>query len=124
MSSRLRPWRAARLVAAAIGLWVASPALAGELPVDLVAASTPAARSREAAVEVRTEPGASCAIAVITRSGPSQAPGLSAQVADDAGRVTWRWALGAKAAPGRWPVVITCQKGPHLGRLETSLVVR
>ena len=124
MSAGARSRRHARLLGAFVGLWVALPALAGELPVDLVAATAPVARSREADLEIRTEPGASCAISVITRSGPSKAPGLAAQVADSAGRVAWRWELGARAAPGRWPIVVTCQKGPHLGRLETSLLVR
>jgi hypothetical protein len=123
VSSGSRSRRRALLLAA-IALCLAPPALAAELPVELVAASTPVTRPREAALEIRTEPGASCTIAVISRSGPARATGLSAQVADAAGRVGWRWGLGAKAAPGRWPIVVTCQKGPHLGRLETSLQVR
>ncbi|HYB44039.1 MAG TPA: hypothetical protein VEL75_19825 [Candidatus Methylomirabilis sp.] len=114
----------ALVLAAALELLAADAVGAAELPVSIVSMSSPIARPGRAELQIQTEPAASCIISVISRSGPAPSAGLESQVADDGGRVVWRWAVDAKSMRGRWPIVVTCQKGRDLGRLETSFQVR
>lgn len=62
-----------------------------------------------ASVTVQTTPGASCSIRYATPLGTvSTTEGLTAKVADAAGRVTWSWAIGARASVGFGTVTVTC----------------
>jgi hypothetical protein len=120
-----RPGRlAGALLALIASLSAASVAMAAELPIEVATVSSPAPRRSTAALEIQTEPGAACTIAVIYPSGPAHEDGLLPQVADEAGRVAWRWIVGSRTSRGRWPIVVTCEKGRDLGRLETSFEVR
>ena len=115
---------AGALLALLASLSATGPALAAELPIEVATVSSPASRRSTAALEIQTEPGAACTIAVIYPSGPAHEDSLVPQVADGTGRVAWRWTVGSRTTRGRWPIVVTCEKGRDLGRLETSFEVR
>ena len=62
-----------------------------------------------ASVTVQTTPGASCSIRYATPLGTvSGAEGLTAKLADAAGRVTWSWAIAAGSSVGFGTVTVTC----------------
>lgn len=105
-------------------LAIASPLQAGELSISLVSLSSPVVASRDATIQIQTSPGAKCSITVLYKSGPSKAKGLYPQTADGSGRVAWRWRVGSNTTPGRWPIVVRCEKGGDSGELRTSLEVR
>ena len=102
----------------------ASPLWSADLPIALVSLSSPVAPFTDAAIQVQTSPGADCSITVLYKSGPSKAKGLYPQTADGRGRVAWRWRVGSNTTPGRWPVIVRCQKGGDSGELRTSFEVR
>jgi len=106
------------LLATAGSIWAA------DLPISVVSLSTPVAPFSDATIEIQTSPGASCAITVRYKSGPSQAKGLVVKPADAKGRVAWQWRVGSNTTPGRWPIEITCTKGDARGELRTSFEVR
>jgi hypothetical protein len=62
-------------------------------------------------------------ILVHYKSGPSRAKGLVPKVASGSGRVSWTWRVGSNTTPGRWPIVVTCEKGNDHGELRTSFEV-
>jgi hypothetical protein len=68
-----------------------------------------------------TTPSANCSIVVHYKSGPSRAKGLIPKVASSLGRASWPWRVGSNTTPGRWPIVMTCEKGTDHGELKTSL---
>jgi hypothetical protein len=96
---------------------------AAELPISLISLSSPVAPFSDATLEIQTRPGASCGISVVYRSGPSRARGLIPQTADSKGRIGWRWRVGSNTTPGRWPIVVTCQKDGDTGELRTNFDV-
>ncbi len=106
------------LLATAGLLWAA------ELPVALVSLSSPVARFTDATIQIQTSPGAKCSITVQYKSGPSKAKGLYPQTADGRGRIAWRWRVGSNTTPGRWPIVVRCERGGDSGELRTSFEVR
>jgi len=106
------------LVLSASGIWAA------DLPVSVVALSSPAAPSSDATLEIQTAPGASCSITVQYKSGPSRAQGLVPKVADGKGRVGWLWRVGSNTTPGKWPIIVSCRKGEERGELKTAFEVR
>ena len=61
-----------------------------------------------ASVTIATTPGASCAITVTYKSGPSGASGLEPKAADASGRVTWSWTVGSNTSTGDWPIDVRC----------------
>jgi hypothetical protein len=99
------------------------PARAADLPVTLISVTSPAAPFSDATLTVSTAPGASCSIVVHYKSGPSRAKGLIPKVASSSGRVSWTWRVGSNTTPGRWPIVVTCEKGADHGDLRTSFQV-
>ena len=115
--------RLAPLVALAL-LLAGSPGAAADLPVLVVFLSSPVAPFGDATLQIQTASGAACTIDVIYKSGPSRAKGLIPQVADARGWITWRWVVGSNTTRGRWPILVTCERGRDLGRLETSFEVR
>ncbi len=126
-SSRFTVFVVARLLA--IGLTVCvlglqlGPARAADLLITLVSVTSPAAPFTDATLTVSTAPGANCSIAVHYKSGPSRAKGLIPKVASSSGRVSWTWRVGSNTTPGRWPIVVTCEKGTDHGELRTSFEV-
>lgn len=101
-----------------------SPLWAADLPVSVVSLSSPVAPFTDATMQIQTTPGAACTITVLYKSGPSRAKGLFPQTADSRGRVTWRWRVGSNTTPGRWPIVVRCDRGGDSGELRTSFEVR
>jgi hypothetical protein len=105
-------------------LALGGPIWAADLPISVVSLSSPVAPFDDATMEIQTKPGANCAISVLYKSGPSRARGLISQVADRKGRIGWRWRVGSNTTPGRWPIVVTCQKEGDTGELRTNFDVR
>ena len=120
--SRVR--RPASLIALLISLVLVWPAGAADLMLALLSVSTPAPRGSEALIRVQTVAGAACSIQVRYRSGPSKAHGLEPKAADARGVVSWQWQVGSATTRGRWPIVVTCSKGPDRGSLYTNFDVR
>ena len=114
----------APLIALAILLAPAGPAVGADLMLALLSVSSPAPRGSEAFVRVQTVPAAACSIEVRYRSGLSKARGLEPKVADGRGAVSWQWQVGSGTTRGRWPIVVTCGKGSDRGSLYTSFEVR
>ena len=102
----------------------ANPLWSAELPVALVSLSSPVAPFTDATIQIQTSTGANCSIIVLYKSGPSKAKGLYPQTADARGRVAWRWRVGSNTTPGRWPIIVRCEKGGDSGELRTSFEVR
>jgi len=99
------------------------PARAADLVITLISVTSPAAPFTDATLTISTTPGASCSIVVRYKSGPSRAKGLVPKVGDGSGRVSWTWRVGSNTTPGRWPIVVTCEKGTDHGELRTSFEV-
>jgi len=100
------------------------PARAADLLITLISVTSPAAPFTDATLAVSTTPGANCSIVVHYKSGPSRAKGLVPKVASSSGRVSWTWRVGSNTTPGRWPIVVTCDKGMEHGELRTAFEVR
>ena len=117
----------ARLLALGLTLWLigfeVDPVQAADLPVTLVSLTSPAAPFTDAALTISTAPGANCSITVFYKSGPSRAQGLMPKAADAAGRVSWTWRVGSNTTPGRWPILVACEKGDDRGELRTAFEV-
>lgn len=105
-------------------LSLVNPGLAADLFLSLVSLSSPVAPFSDATIQIQTKPGANCSISVFYKSGLSRAKGLSPQVADSKGRISWRWRVGSNTTPGRWPIVVTCEKDGDAGELRTGFEVR
>jgi hypothetical protein len=105
-----------------IGLQV-GPARAADLQITLISVTSPAAPFTDATLTISTTPGAGCSIVVHYKSGPSRAKGLIPKVASASGRVSWTWRVGSNTTPGRWPIVVTCDKGADHGELRTAFQV-
>ena len=100
------------------------PLWASELPIALVSLSSPVAPFTDATIQVQTSPAANCSITVLYKSGPSKAKGPYPQTADGRGRAAWRWRVGSNTTPGRWPIVVRCDKDGDSGELRMSFEVR
>jgi hypothetical protein len=98
-------------------------AKAADLSVTLISVTSPAAPFTDATLTISTSPGANCSIVVHYKSGPSRAKGLIPKVTDGSGRVSWTWRVGSNTTPGRWPIVVTCDKGSDRGELRAAFQV-
>jgi endonuclease YncB( thermonuclease family) len=74
----------------------------------------------EVSVTAKTEPGTTCSIEVLYKSGPSSASGLAPKKAGSDGQVSWTWKVSSQTAAGTWPVTVTCGGG----QAATTLTVR
>jgi len=99
------------------------PARAADLLLTLISVTSSAASFSDATLTISTTPGAICSIVVRYKSGPSRAKGLIPKMASGSGRVSWTWRVGSNTTPGRWPIVVTCEKGMDHGELRTSFEV-
>lgn len=100
------------------------PARAADLLITLISVTSPAAPFSDATLAISTTPGANCSIVVRYKSGPSRAKDLVPKVASASGRVSWTWRVGSNTTPGRWPIVVTCDKGTDHGELRTNIEVQ
>src|SRR5712692_6482832 len=99
------------------------PARAADLLITLISVTSPAAPFSDATLTISTTPGSNCSIVVRYKSGPSRAKGLIPKVASSSGRVSWTWRVGSNTTPGRWPIVVTCDRGMDRGELRTAFEV-
>lgn len=88
---------------------VTSPSTAkpSDLPLQIISVTSPVSTGADATLNAQTVNGAECKIAVYYESGQSTASGLSTKTADDNGRVSWTWKVGAKTNAGSWRIVVT-----------------
>jgi len=104
----------ARLLALSLTLCLVGlqlgPARAADLLITLISVTSPAAPFSDATLTISTSPGANCSIVVHYSSGPSRAKGLIPKMASSSGRVSWTWRVGSNTTPGRWPIIVTCEK--------------
>ena len=103
-------------------------ALARDLPLALVALTSPVHPGHDARLTVQTAPHTQCMLLVHYKAGPTDADLALPKRADDAGRVSWTWRVDPKAIPGTWPVIVHCSdefKGSvEQRRLELPFIVR
>ena len=85
----------------------------------LVSVTSPVSAGSDATLVVAAPSGATCSIVVTYKSGASSAAGLYPQKARS-GRVSWRWMVGTRTTPGRWPIDVACGA---VGSLHTSFLV-
>ena len=117
-----------------LGLAVATPApptalaTPRQLPLTLVALTSPVRRGHDARLTVRTAPETQCLLLVQYRVGGAPANVAIPKRADGKGLVSWTWRVDPKATPGSWPIIVHCSdkfKGNmEERRLELSLAVR
>jgi len=118
----------------ALGLAAATPVLPTalatprQLPLMLVALTSPVRRGHDARLTVRTAPDTQCLLLVQYRVGGTPANVAIPKRADGKGLVSWTWRVDPKTTPGSWPIIVHCSdkfKGNmEERRLELSLAVR
>ena len=102
--------------------------LARDLPLTLVALTSPVRPGRDARLTVQTAPHTQCMLLVHYKAGSADTDLALPKRAGDAGRVSWTWRVDPKATPGTWPVIVHCSdefKGSvEQRRLELPFMVR
>jgi hypothetical protein len=73
----------------------------------LVSVTSPVRRNAHATLVAHVAPARRCTIAVLYKSGPSQAQGLNPK-RPVRGRVSWTWMVGGNTTLGRWPIKVNC----------------
>ena len=101
---------------------------ARDLPLALVALTSPVHPGRDARLTVQTAPGTQCMLLVRYKAGSAETELALPRRADTTGRVRWTWRIDPKATPGTWPILVHCSdefKGSvEQRRLELPFVVR
>lgn len=113
-------------------LWICAffvqAGLARDLPLTLVALTSPVPPGGNASVTVQTDPRTQCMLLVHYKARGAEANLAIPKRADKAGRVSWTWRVDPKATPGTWPVIVHCSdefKGSvEQRRIELPLTVR
>lgn len=118
-----RPASRGLIIVLVLGVFVQAAFGQQALPLRVVSLTSPVKHGRAASIQIKTVPGAACAIMVIYKSGPSRAKGLGPKVSDREGLVAWTWIVGTRTTPGSWPVKVECSAGNRHGGTETHLVV-
>ena len=97
------------LIAAAALMAAASAFAASNVSTTarLVGVTSPARRNAEASLIARVVPTRRCTIAVLYKSGPSQAKGLGPERPVH-GYVIWKWRVGGNTTLGKWPIQVNC----------------
>lgn len=70
--------------------------------------TSPIAPGGEVALHVRSNPTATCSIAVEYNKVSSNDAALINKTTNDFGMVDWRWNVPVTAPKGKWPVTVTC----------------
>jgi hypothetical protein len=103
-------------------------AAARNLPLQLVAVTSPVHAGRDARLTVQTAPRTQCMFLLQYKAGGATTELTVPKRADDRGRVSWAWRVDSRAAPGTWPIIVHCRdefKGSvEQRRLEIPFVVR
>lgn len=84
---------------------------------------TPVKPGENSSITVRTLAKSTCTISVSYKDVPSKDSGLTPKIADDYGSVTWSWTVDKTAAPGKWPVKVTCTYNKKSAFVQGDLVV-
>jgi len=85
-------------------LELTSPVLAGEM----------------ATLQIQTEPGAKCSVAVYEEFERSEHPDLATQKADANGLVTWKWRVYKDTPPGNWLIRVKAKTENDAASIETT----
>jgi hypothetical protein len=91
---------------------------AASASVARISVTSPVRPGAYASLTVRVSPPARCSIVVNYASGRSTAAGLHPK---NGSRISWRWKVGTRTTPGRWPITVACGTS---GTLRTSFVVK
>jgi hypothetical protein len=94
-------------IAALVGAAAAFAAPTTTATARLVGVTSPARRNSYAALVAHVVPARRCTIAVLYKSGPSEAQGLNPKRPFH-GYVTWKWKVGGNTTLGRWPITVSC----------------
>ena len=81
--------------------------------------TSPVAPGDTVDVYVRSNPTATCKIAVEYNKVPSTDAGLIEKATDEFGMVGWKWTVEKTTPHGKWPVTVTCS----LDEQRTAVVV-
>lgn len=73
----------------------------------LVSVTSPVARNAHATLVAHVALAQRCKIAVLYKTGPSQAKGLNPKRPEQ-GRVSWTWMVGGNTTLGKWPIQVNC----------------
>jgi hypothetical protein len=118
----------APVLALLICVLLARPGLGRDLPLVLVALTSPVHRGHDARLTVQTDPHTQCMLLWSYRAGGADGEVAVPKRADAGGRITWTWRVQPQAAPGTWPVIVHCHdefKGQvEQRRLELAFVVQ
>ena len=85
--------------------------------------TSPITPGTTASITVKTTATATCSISVVYDKTPSKDSGLSKQIADDYGLVSWTWYVEQSVPVGKWPVKVTCVRGKLSGFVQGDLYV-
>jgi hypothetical protein len=66
------------------------------------------AAGSNAALSIKTNPGAACQISVKVNNASLPDSGLVPKIADEFGIVDWSWNVPKNVLPGKWPVEVAC----------------
>jgi S1-C subfamily serine protease len=100
------------------------PVIPAKLSIGITSLTSHVSPGTNARLEIRTTPGAECAITVVYMSGPSRARGLEPKIADTGGQIAWVWRVGTNTTPGTWPILIECVFGDQRVETQTEFSVR
>ena len=110
------------------GVLAAGIDFAANLPLGLVALTSPVRVGHDARITVQTAPDVECMLVLYYRSSAGDIDLSIPKRADRRGLVTWTWRVSLTAAPGSWPLIVHCTdslKGNvQQRRLEIPFVVR
>ena len=85
--------------------------------------ASPVKPGENSSITVTTGPKSACKIVVAYNKVVSKDSGLVDKQADKYGSVTWSWTVDKAAAPGKWPVKVTCERNKKVAYVEGYLEV-
>ena len=110
------------LVLALATVGVPSPvAAAMQLPLSLVALTSPVTRGHDARVTVQTAPHTQCMLLVHYKSASTTVNLAVPKRSDNRGQVSWTWRVTPDVTPGTWPLTVHCSDESHGNVIQTRL---
>jgi hypothetical protein len=122
-------WVSLLVALALTAVWAAAVAAdTPQLPVAVVALTSPVARGADARLTIKTSPHTQCELLVYYKAAPASINLAFPKRSDDQGRVSWTWRVDRGVTPGNWPLTVHCTdefKGSIVqSRLEVPFTVR